>query len=78
MTTFKGILPYNFCFDIVILLGKVMQKSPLRYRNIIFQSKVIPLFLQKCSNFHHPEMYTIMEYIPYLLWVTLYIFYLVW
>ena len=46
-----------------------MQKSPLQYGKIIFQSKVIPLFLPKiCSNFHHSEMYTIsMAYtIPYM------------
>ena len=36
-----------------------MQKSPLQYGEIIFQSKVIPLFLPKCSKFHHSEMYTI-------------------
>ena len=36
-----------------------MQKSPLQYSKIIFQSKVIPLFLPKCSNFYHSEMYTI-------------------
>ena len=36
-----------------------MQKSPLQYGKIIFQSKVIPLFLPECSNFHHSEMYTI-------------------
>ena len=43
-----------------------MQKSALQYGKIIFQSKVISLFLPKCSNFHHSEMYT-MEYIPYLI-----------
>ena len=46
-----------------------MQKSPLQYAKIIFQSKVIPLFLPKCSKFHHSEiMYTIyIEYtIPYM------------
>ena len=36
-----------------------MQKSSLHYGEIIFQSKVIPLFLPKCSKFHHSEMYTI-------------------
>ena len=36
-----------------------MQKSPLQYGEIIFQSKVIPLFLQKYSKLHHSEMYTI-------------------
>ena len=36
-----------------------MQKSPLQYGEIIFQSKVIPLFLPKCSKLHHSEMYTI-------------------
>ena len=45
-----------------------MQKSPLQYGEIIFQSKVFPLFLPKCSKFHHSEMYTIyMVYrIPYM------------
>ena len=36
-----------------------MQKSALQYGEIIFQSKVIPLFLPKCSKLHHSEMYTI-------------------
>ena len=36
-----------------------MQKSPLQYGEIIFQSKSIPLFLPKCSKLHHSEMYTI-------------------
>ena len=36
-----------------------MQKSALQYGKIIFQSKVIPLFLPKCSKLHHSEMYTI-------------------
>ena len=35
-----------------------MQKSPLQYGKIIFQSKVIPLFLPKCYKLHS-EMYTI-------------------
>ena len=44
-----------------------MQKSALQYGEIIFQSKVIPLFLPKCSKLHHSEMYTIMVYcIPYM------------
>ena len=43
-----------------------MQKSPLQYGKIIFQSKVIPLFLPKCSKFHHSECILYMEYtIPY-------------
>ena len=43
-----------------------MQKSALQYVEIIFQSKVILLFLPKCSKLHHSEMYTIMVYcIPY-------------
>ena len=44
---------------------KVMQKSPLQYGEIIFQSKVIPLFLPKCSKFHHSEMYTIERSHPF-------------
>ena len=37
-----------------------MQKSALQYNGeIIFQSKVIPLVLPKCSKLHHSEMYTI-------------------
>ena len=36
-----------------------MQKSALQYGEIIFQSKVIPLFLPKCSKLHYLEMYTI-------------------
>ena len=36
-----------------------MQKSPLQYGENIFQSKVIPHFLPKCSKLHHSEMYTI-------------------
>ena len=36
-----------------------MQESALQYGEITFQSKVIPLFLPKCSKFHHLEMYTI-------------------
>ena len=42
-----------------MLLEKLCKKSPLQYGKIIFPSKVIPLFLPKCSNFHHSEMYTI-------------------
>ena len=30
-----------------------MQKSALQYGEIIFQSKVIPLFLPKCPKLHH-------------------------
>ena len=50
---------FFFCFYNVILLIKVMQKSLLQYGEIIFQSKVIQLFLPKCSKFHHSEMYTV-------------------
>ena len=44
-----------------------MQQSALQYCEIIFQSKVIPLFLPKGSKLHHSEMYTIYLYncIPY-------------
>ena len=35
-----------------------MQKSPLQYRKIIFQSKVIPLFL--------PYMGNTLDYLPYM------------
>ena len=38
-----------------------MQKSALQYGEIIFQSKVIPLFLPKCSKLH--SFYIIMVYI---------------
>ena len=42
-----------------------MQKSALQYGKIIFQSKVIPLFLPKCSKLH--SFYIIMVYcIPYI------------
>ena len=42
-----------------------MQKSALQYGEIIFQSKVIPLFLPKCSKLH--SFYIIMVYcIPYM------------
>ena len=34
-----------------------MQKSPLQYGKIIFQSKVIPHFLPKCSKSRHSEIY---------------------
>ena len=34
-----------------------MQKSALQIGEIIFQSKVIPLFLPKCFKLHHSEMY---------------------
>ena len=41
-----------------------MQKSALQYGKIIFQSKVIPLFLPKCSKLHS---FFIMVYcIPYM------------
>ena len=46
-----------------------MQKSALQYGEIIFQSKVIPLFLPKCSKFHHSEMYiyyNMVYCIPYM------------
>ena len=44
-----------------------MQKSALQYGEIIFQSKVIPLFLPKCSSSIHSEMYIYMVYcIPYM------------
>ena len=60
----------NLFFSVSIMLFslKSYAKSPLQYGKIIFQSKVIPLFLPKCSNFYHSEMYTIyMEYIiPYM------------
>ena len=45
-----------------------MQKSALQYGKIIFQSKVIPLFLPKCSKLHHSEMYTINYGILYTLY----------
>ena len=42
-----------------------MQKSALQYGEIIFQSKVIPLFLPKCSKLHSFYIwYTV--YIPYM------------
>ena len=42
-------------------------KSPLQYGEIIFQSKVIPLYLPKCSKFYHSECILYMEYtIPYM------------
>ena len=42
-----------------------MQKSALQYGEIIFQSKVIPLFLPKCFKLH--SFYIIMVYcIPYM------------
>ena len=42
-----------------------MQKSALQYGEIIFQSKVIPLFLPKCSKLH--LFYIFMVYcIPYM------------
>ena len=44
-----------------------MQRSALQYGEIIFQSKVIPLFLSKCSKLHHSECILYMVYcIPYM------------
>ena len=46
-----------------------MQKSALQYGKIIFQSKVIPLFLQKCSKFHSygiPYMEVNVDFLPYM------------
>ena len=40
-----------------------MQKSALQYGEIIFQSKVIPLFLPKYSKLHSFYM---VYYIPYM------------
>ena len=43
----------------VILLEKLCKKVLYSIMaKIIFQSKVIPLFLPKCSKFHYSEMYT--------------------
>ena len=36
-----------------------MQKSASQYGEIIFQSKVIPLFLPKCSKLHYGILYTL-------------------
>ena len=36
-----------------------MQKKCFTLWQNYFQSKVIPLFLPKCSKLHHSEMYTI-------------------
>ena len=47
-----------------------MQKSALQYGEIIFQSKVIPLFLPKCSKLHHSEMYTVENRLSLLLLFT--------
>ena len=44
---------------------KSYAKSALQYGEIIFQSKVIPLFLPKYSKLHHSEMYTIIYGIVY-------------
>ena len=41
-----------------------MQKSALQYGEIIFQSKVIPLFLPKCSKLH--PFYSMVYCIPYM------------
>ena len=41
-----------------------MQKSALQYGEIIFQSKVIPLFLPKCSKLH-----------SFYIWYTVYLIY---
>ena len=41
-----------------------MQKSALQYGEIIFQSKVIPLFLPKCSKLH--SFYIMVYCIPYM------------
>ena len=51
-----------------------MQKSALQYGEIIFQSKVIPLFLPKCSKLHSfyiwYTVYLILEvnvdFLPYM------------
>ena len=51
-----------------------MQKSALQYGEIIFQSKVIPLFLSKCSKLHSfyiwYTVYLILEvnvdFLPYM------------
>ena len=51
-----------------------MQKSALQYGKIIFQSKVIPLFLPKCSKLHHhynmvyciPYMEVTVDFLPYM------------
>ena len=49
-----------------------MQKSALQYGEIIFQSKVIPLFLPKCSKLHSfymvyciPYMKVTVDFLPY-------------
>ena len=49
-----------------------MQKSALQYGEIIFQSKVIPLFLPKCSKLHSfyiwytvPYMEVNVDFLPY-------------
>ena len=51
-----------------------MQKSALQYGEIIFQSKVIPLFLPKCSKLHSilymvyciPYMEVNVDFLPYM------------
>ena len=56
-----------------------MQKSALQYGEIIFQSKVIPLFLPKCSKLHSfgnvyyknmvyciPYMEVTVDFLPYM------------
>ena len=49
-----------------------MQKSALQYGEIIFQSKVIPLFLPKCSKLHSFYIYCIpymevnVDFLPYM------------
>ena len=51
-----------------------MQKSALQYGEIIFQSKVIPLFLPKSSklhSFYYMELYTLYmevneDFLPYM------------
>ena len=51
-----------------------MQKSALQYGEIIFQSKVIPLFLPKCSKLHsfyiwyivYLNMEVNVDFLPYM------------
>ena len=50
-----------------------MQKSALQNGEITFQSKVIPLFLPKCSKLHHsecilciPYMEVTVDFLPYM------------
>ena len=42
-----------------------MQKSALQYGEIIFQSKVIPLFLPKCQ-YCIPYMEVNVDFLPYM------------